>query len=116
MCQNVSHLRLAKRAISRRYHEALLSSSIDDQPARRTVRDRVGHRDAFLCGNEITLADYLGSMMVLGGEVIDCKFGAYPNICRWLGKMKTLKSWTGVNEAFYKFIVEPNKGKAFVQL
>ena len=55
-------------------------------------------------------------MMVLGGEVIDCKFGAYPNICRWLGKMKALKSWTGVNEAFYKFIVEPNKGKAFVQL
>ena len=76
----------------------------------------IGPRNAFLCGNDITLADYLGSMMVLGGEVIDCKFGAYPNICRWLGKMKTLKSWTGVNEAFYKFIVEPNKGKAFVQL
>jgi len=76
----------------------------------------LGPRNAYLCGNDITLADYLGSMMVLAGEAIDCKFAAYPNICRWLGNMKELKSWTGVNEAFYKFIVEPNKGKEFVQL
>ena len=76
----------------------------------------LGPRNAFLCGNEISLADYLGSMMVLGGEVIDCKFGAYPNICRWLGNMKALKSWPTVNEAFYKYVVEPNKGKEFVQL
>ena len=76
----------------------------------------IGPRSAFLCGDEITIADYLGSMMVLGGEVIDCKFGAYPNICRWLGNMKALKSWAKVNEAFYKYVVDPNKGKEFVQL
>jgi glutathione S-transferase len=76
----------------------------------------IGSRNAYLCGNEITLADYLGSMMVLGGEAIECKFSAYPNICRWLGNMKALKSWPAVNEAFYKFVVEPNKGKAFVSL
>ena len=76
----------------------------------------IGPRNAYLCGNEITLADYLGSMMVLGGEAIDCKFGAHPNICRWLGNMKKLKSWPSVNEAFYKYVVEPNKGKEFVQL
>jgi hypothetical protein len=55
-------------------------------------------------------------MMVLGGEAIDCKFGAYPNICRWLGNMKALKTWPKVNEAFYKYVVDPNKGKEFVQL
>jgi hypothetical protein len=53
---------------------------------------------------------------VLGGEVIDCKFGAYPNICRWLGNMKALKSWAKVNEAFYKYVVDPNKGKEFVRV
>src|SRR6266571_6848666 len=52
----------------------------------------------------------------LGGEVIDCKFGAYPNICRWLGNMKALKSWSKVNEAFYKYVVDPNKGKEFVRV
>jgi len=76
----------------------------------------IGPRSAFLCGDDITLADYLGSMMVLGGEVIDCKFGAYPNICRWLGNMKALKSWAKVNEAFYKYVVDPNKGKEFVRV
>ncbi len=76
----------------------------------------IGPKAAYLVGNDLTLADYLGSIMALGGEAIDCKFANYPNICRWLGNMKKLKSWEGVNEAFYKFVVEPNKGKAFVQL
>ena len=76
----------------------------------------IGPKSAYLCGDEITIADYLGSMMVLGGEAIDCKLGTYPNICRWLGNMKALKSWPKVNEAFYKYVVDPNKGKEFVQL
>ena len=76
----------------------------------------LGPKSAFLCGNEITLADYLGSMMVLGGEAIDCNLRAYPNIYRWLGNMKALKSWPKVNEAFYQYVVEPNKGKEFVRL
>jgi len=75
----------------------------------------IGPRNAYLCGDDITLADYLGSMMVLGGEAIECRFDAYPNIARWLRNMKSLKSWNGVNEAFYQYVVEPNKGKAFVR-
>ena len=76
----------------------------------------IGPRSAFLCGDDITLADYLGAMMVLGGEVIDCRFDAYPNISRWLRNMKALKSWAKVNEAFYKYVVDPNKGKEFVRV
>ena len=76
----------------------------------------IGPRSAFLCGDDITLADYLGAMMVLGGEVIHCKFDAYPNISRWLRNMKALKSWAKVNEAFYKYVVDPNKEKEFVRL
>jgi glutathione S-transferase len=76
----------------------------------------IGPRNAFLCGNDITIADYLGSMMVLGGEVIECKLAAYPNISRWLGNMKSLKSWAKVNEVYYKYVVEPNKGKEFVRI
>jgi glutathione S-transferase len=78
--------------------------------------DLIGPRNAFLCGDEITLADYLGSMMVLGGEAIACKLDAYPNLLRWLGNMKALKSWSKVNEAFYKYVVDPNKGKEFVRV
>jgi glutathione S-transferase len=76
----------------------------------------IGTRNAYLCGNDITLADYLGSMMVLGGEAIECRFEAYPNISRWLNNMKALKSWNKVNEAFYQYVVGPNKGKEFVRV
>ena len=76
----------------------------------------IGPRNGYLCGDTITIADYLGAVMVLGGETIACNFGAYPNISRWLANMKALKSWASVNEAFYKFVVEPNKGKAFLTL
>jgi len=76
----------------------------------------IGPRQAYLCGDEITIADYLGGMMVLGGEAIECRFGAYPNISRWLGNLKRLKHWPEVNEAFYKYVVDPNKGKEFVRV
>ncbi len=76
----------------------------------------IGPRGAFLCGDELTLADYLGAMMIVNVEAIDSKFGAYPNISRWLGNMKALKSWPKVNEAFYKYVVDPNQGKEFVRL
>lgn len=76
----------------------------------------IGPNNRFVCGNDITLADYLGAMMILNGEAIGQGFSAYPNISRWLGHMKALKNWSKVNEAFYKFVVDPNKGKEFVRL
>jgi glutathione S-transferase len=37
------------------------------------------------------------------GEIIGMDFAAYPNIQRWLGNMKKLRSWPKVNEVFYGF-------------
>jgi glutathione S-transferase len=37
------------------------------------------------------------------GEVIRCDFSTYPNVARWLGNMKKLKSWPSVNEALYGY-------------
>jgi glutathione S-transferase len=76
----------------------------------------IGPRNSFVCGDAITIADYLGAMMVLGGEVIRCNLNGYPNISRWFDKMKALKHWARVNEAFYQYIVAPNKEKEFVRL
>jgi glutathione S-transferase len=74
----------------------------------------IGPRNGYLCGDEITLADYLGATMALSGEAIGCDFSGYPNIARWLGNMKALNHWAKVNEAFYAYVVAPNKGKSFV--
>jgi glutathione S-transferase len=61
----------------------------------------IGPNKPFVCGNEITIADYFGSCLVTLGEVIRVDFSKYPNVNRWLGNMKKLKSWPKVNEALY---------------
>jgi glutathione S-transferase len=76
----------------------------------------LGPNHGYLCGDSVSIADYLGGMMVLGGESIGCNFSVYPNITRWMKNMKALKHWSKVNESFYKYVVEPNKGKAFTTL
>jgi len=70
----------------------------------------------YLCGDDISIADYMGSIMLLGGEAIGLDFAGYPNVQRWLAQMKTLKHWNATNEVFYKFLVDANKGKEFVTL
>jgi len=63
----------------------------------------VGPRASYLCGDRITIADYLGSAFVSVGEIIRMDFAAYPNVKRWLDNMKRLRSWNKVNEVFYGF-------------
>jgi len=49
------------------------------------------------------------------GEVIGCDYAPYPNVTRWLGNVKKLKSWPKVNEAFYG-LVGSVKDKAFAAI
>ena len=76
----------------------------------------IGPRNKFVCGDTISIADYFGAILALSIEGIGGNYGAYPNITRWMGHMKALKSWGKTNEAFYKYGVEPNKGKTFLGL
>ena len=63
----------------------------------------IGPKNQYLCGNQITIADYLGVGFVSLGEIIRVDFAKYPNIKRWLDNMKKLKSWPQVNEVFDGF-------------
>jgi len=73
----------------------------------------IGPDNNYLCGDELTIADYFGAAVVTLGELIGCDFAAYPNIRRWLGTMKKLPSWNKANEVFEGF-AGANKGKSFV--
>lgn len=73
----------------------------------------IGPRNAYLCGDQITIADYLGAPMLTVGEVIRIDYSAYRNINRWLGNMKTRPSWAKVNEGFYAHFVTPFKDAPF---
>jgi glutathione S-transferase len=63
----------------------------------------LGPRANYLCGDKITIADYLGAGLVSLGEIIRMDFAATPNVRRWLDNMKKLRSWPKVNEVFYGF-------------
>lgn len=63
----------------------------------------LGPRKTYLCGDKITLADYLGVEIVAVGELIGCRYSAYPNVERWLRNMKGLKSWAKVHEVIDGF-------------
>ena len=49
------------------------------------------------------------------GELIRCDFSKYPNVNRWLGNVKKLKSWAKVNEVVYGF-AGSLKDKPFVTI
>ncbi|HET7848556.1 MAG TPA: glutathione S-transferase family protein [Pseudolabrys sp.] len=75
----------------------------------------IGPRKRYLCGDEITIADYFGAGIVSLGEAIGVDFAPYANVKRWLETMKKLPSWPKVNEAFYG-MVSAAKGQNFVAL
>ena len=75
----------------------------------------IGPSHQYLCGNEISIADYLGSGVVTIGDWIDCDLSAYPNVQRWLANMRKLKNWDEVNQVFSGFAAG-NKGKEFVRI
>lgn len=58
----------------------------------------LGPDNAYLCGGAITIADYHAASYVHLAEVIGSDLAAYPNVKRWLGRMKALKSWKQVYE------------------
>ena len=75
----------------------------------------IGPGKAYLCGNKITLADYMGAEMIALGSLVRCSYAAYPNVERWLRSMKALKSWPKVHEVIDGFAASL-KDKSFVAI
>ena len=63
----------------------------------------LGPDKKYLCGDRLTIADYLGVEMIYIGDLIGCDMSRYPNITRWVNQMKTLKSWGRVHETIDGF-------------
>jgi glutathione S-transferase len=65
-------------------------------------RNILGKND-FVANNAISIADYLGAGFLAAGELIGCTYAGFPNVQRWLGNMKKLKSWESVHQAMHGF-------------
>lgn len=73
----------------------------------------IGTGGDYVCGTEITIADYFGAAIVTAGEIIRLDLSAYPNVGRWLSRVKALPHWRKVNEGFYAHLVEPFRETPF---
>jgi len=83
-----------------------------------TVLDEkwLGPDNAYVCGDRITIADYLGIAYLTLGEAAHVDYSQWPNIARWIGCMKSRPSWNPANEAFYTYLVNPSADTVFARL
>lgn len=54
----------------------------------------------YVCGDQVTVADYLGLSFVLLGKLADYDFGPYPNIRAWIARMQARPSYVPTYAAF----------------
>ncbi len=75
-------------------------------------KDIIG-ANTYVCGNEISIADYLGISLVTLGEVVRLDYTPWKNVSRWITTMKARPTWGQVNEGFYTYFVAPYKDATF---
>jgi len=69
----------------------------------------------FLCGDQITLADFCGAPIISQFDLIGAKLAPYQNIARWMGELRRLKAWDDVH-AMHKGYAASLAGREFVNL
>jgi glutathione S-transferase len=67
----------------------------------------------YVCGNEITIADYLGAEILSSGDLIGVNVKRYPNVDRWMNTMRSLPAWKKVHEVIDGFAASL-KGQQFL--
>ena len=69
----------------------------------------------YVCGEQITIADYFGAEILSAGDLIGVSLKRFPNVDRWMGTMRALPSWKKVNEVLEGFAASL-RGKPFVTI
>jgi glutathione S-transferase len=70
-------------------------------------------KNKYVCGDQLTIADYFGAQILWAGNMIGVSFKRFPNVDRWMGTMRALPSWKKVNEVADGF-AESMRAKEFV--
>jgi glutathione S-transferase len=81
----------------------------------QVMNDHVIGKNKFLCGDQITIADYFGAEILSAGDLIGISFKKYPNVDRWMSTMRALPSWKKVHEVHDGFAASL-RDKKFVTL
>jgi len=113
------------------YEQLLDHYRLADDPARAAVIARgkaraegfldvlnnymLGDGRTWLCGPDISLADYLGSGIITLGDIIGCDYARWPNVRGWLARLKARPNWRATNGAIQGW-AEMARGQVYVTL
>jgi glutathione S-transferase len=63
----------------------------------------LGDGRAWLCGDSVTIADYLGGSIIGLSDIIRFDLTPYPNVAAWMANVKGLDHWSEVSAALDGF-------------
>jgi len=66
----------------------------------KVLNDHMIGSNDYVCGQRVTLADYVGAANVTLGYAAGMDFAAYPNVVRWLKTLRHHKGWAPAYFAF----------------
>jgi len=64
----------------------------------KVLDEKVIGSHKYLCGDQITIADYFGAEILSAGDLIGVSFKRFPNVDRWMSTMRALPTWKKTNE------------------
>jgi len=70
----------------------------------KILNDQMIGGNDYVCGNRITLADYVGAANVTLGYAAGMDFAQYPNVRRWLRTLRHHKGWAPAYSAFEEML------------
>jgi glutathione S-transferase len=74
----------------------------------------LGANNRWLCGDNLSIADYFASGILSLGELIGCGFSAWPKLQSWYERMQELPNWKSANGALYAW-ANHTKGHDYVR-
>jgi glutathione S-transferase len=75
----------------------------------------LGASNSWLCGDDLSIADYFASGILSLGELTGCDFSTWPNVQRWYERIQNLPNWRGANAALYGW-AEVTKGRDYMRV
>lgn len=81
----------------------------------KLLDERMLGNSPYVCGDQITLADYLGASFVMLGDVAAFDLTPYPNIVSWLGRLQAGRNWDATYAGFRGLVAAVRGGAAALE-
>lgn len=78
----------------------------------KILNDNYLEGKTFLCGDQPSLADYMGASYVTVGDWVGYDIAPYPNVVRWVNAMRSRPSWKATHDAFNGLVAQMRAPKS----